>query len=159
MKALHFDLDMAWHQDDVVSEEEVFEYFTTDEYKPEAALFVEGGISHASVTTRAINRHTSSSSVKSTSGQAVIVGHQMPHEEVKRLGIPLGGAARGHAGPPRIGTACRDMPSQATKPRHAYVHFSDNTAAKKARKEKDGGAIGKALASCLLLIFTNSLPV
>ncbi|CAE7296861.1 unnamed protein product [Symbiodinium sp. CCMP2456] len=72
-------------EDDVVSEEEVFEYFTTDEYKPEA----------------------------------VIVGHQMPHEEVK----------------------------------HAYVHFSDNTAAKKARKEKDGGAIGKA--SEVKLVYTD----
>lgn len=28
--------------------------------------------------------------------------------------------------------------------RHTYVHFSCNAHAKKARKEKDGGAIGKA---------------
>jgi len=63
-------------EDDVVTEDEVREYFTTDEYAPEA----------------------------------VIVGHQMPHEEAK----------------------------------HAYVHFSCNDHAKKARKEKDGGSIGKA---------------
>ncbi|CAE7692755.1 unnamed protein product [Symbiodinium pilosum] len=72
-------------EDDVVTEEEVFDYFTTDEYKPEA----------------------------------VIVGHQMPHEEVK----------------------------------HAYVHFSNNADAKKARKEKDGGAIGKA--SEVKLVYTD----
>ncbi|CAJ1448879.1 unnamed protein product [Effrenium voratum] len=71
--------------DDVISEEEVMEYFTTDEYKPEA----------------------------------VIVGHQMPHEEVK----------------------------------HTYVHFSCNTDAKKARKEKDGGSIGKA--SEVKLVYTD----
>ena len=47
---------------------------------------------------------------------------------------------------------------QPKPPRHAYVHFSDNAAAKKARKEKDGGAIGKALASCLLNL-THPLPV
>jgi len=63
-------------EDDVVTEEEVKEYFTTDEYAPEA----------------------------------VIVGHQLPHEEIK----------------------------------HAYVHFSTDEACKKARKEKDGGSIGKA---------------
>lgn len=28
--------------------------------------------------------------------------------------------------------------------RHTYVHFSCNADAKKARKEKDGGQIGKA---------------
>ena len=32
-------------------------------------------------------------------------------------------------------------------PRHTYVHFSCNAHAKKARKEKDGGAIGKAKRS------------
>jgi len=72
-------------EDDVVTEEEVMEYFSTDEYKPEA----------------------------------VIVGHQMPHEEVK----------------------------------HTYVHFSCNAHAKKARKEKDGGAIGKA--SEVKLVYTD----
>eukprot|EP00930_Biecheleria_cincta_P070705 TRINITY_DN58317_c0_g1_i1.p1 TRINITY_DN58317_c0_g1~~TRINITY_DN58317_c0_g1_i1.p1 ORF type:complete len:288 (+),score=34.34 TRINITY_DN58317_c0_g1_i1:111-866(+) len=63
-------------EDDVVTEDEVREYFTTDEYAPEA----------------------------------VIVGHQMPHENAK----------------------------------HTYVHFSCNEHAKKARKEKNGGSIGKA---------------
>jgi len=63
-------------EDDVVTEDEVREYFTTDEYAPDA----------------------------------VIVGHKLPHD-------PLA---------------------------HAYVHFSTNEAAKKARKEKDGGSIGKA---------------
>lgn len=63
-------------EDDVVTEDEVREYYTTDEYAPEA----------------------------------VIVGHQMPHEEVK----------------------------------HTYVHFSNNEQARKARKEKNGGSIGKA---------------
>lgn len=51
--------------------------------------------------------------------EAVIVGHQMPHEEVK----------------------------------HTYVHFSCNADAKKARKEKDGGQIGKA--SEVKLVFTD----
>jgi len=63
-------------EDGAVTEDEVREYFTTDEYAPEA----------------------------------VIVGHKMPHEDAK----------------------------------HAYVHFSCNDHAKKARKEKDGGSIGKA---------------
>lgn len=63
-------------EDDVVTEKEVMEYFTTDEYAPEA----------------------------------VIVGHKLPHDPLK----------------------------------HAYVHFGTNEAAIKARKEKDGGPIGKA---------------
>jgi len=63
-------------EDDVVTEDEVREYFTTDDYSPEA----------------------------------VIVGHKLPHDELK----------------------------------HAYVHFATNEEARKARKEKDGGAIGKA---------------
>mmetsp|Transcript_18440 Transcript_18440/g.50623 ORF Transcript_18440/g.50623 Transcript_18440/m.50623 type:complete len:293 (-) Transcript_18440:142-1020(-) len=63
-------------EDDVVTEEEVMEYFTTDEYKPEA----------------------------------VIVGHLLPHDPLK----------------------------------HAYVHFGTNEECIKARKEKDGGSIGKA---------------
>jgi len=63
-------------EDDVVSEDEVMAYFTTDEYKPEAC----------------------------------IVGHKLPHD-------PLA---------------------------HAYVHFDNNEDCKKARKEKDGGSIGKA---------------
>jgi len=63
-------------EDDVVTEDEVREYFTTEDYAPEA----------------------------------VIVGHKLPHD-------PLA---------------------------HAYVHFDTNEAARKARKEKDGGKIGKA---------------
>jgi hypothetical protein len=63
-------------EDDVVTEDEVMSYFTTDDYKPEAC----------------------------------IVGHKLPHD-------PLA---------------------------HAYVHFDTNEDCKKARKEKDGGAIGKA---------------
>eukprot|EP00929_Paragymnodinium_shiwhaense_P105155 TRINITY_DN7006_c0_g1_i1.p1 TRINITY_DN7006_c0_g1~~TRINITY_DN7006_c0_g1_i1.p1 ORF type:complete len:271 (+),score=76.64 TRINITY_DN7006_c0_g1_i1:76-888(+) len=63
-------------EDDVVTEQEVMDYFTTDDYKPEA----------------------------------VIVGHSLPHDPLK----------------------------------HAYVHFATNEETKKARKEKSGGAIGKA---------------
>eukprot|EP00931_Biecheleriopsis_adriatica_P045705 TRINITY_DN2616_c0_g1_i1.p1 TRINITY_DN2616_c0_g1~~TRINITY_DN2616_c0_g1_i1.p1 ORF type:complete len:264 (-),score=50.62 TRINITY_DN2616_c0_g1_i1:61-807(-) len=72
-------------EDDVVTEDEVREYFTTDDYAPEA----------------------------------VIVGHKLPHEEIK----------------------------------HAYVHFSCNEHAKQARKEKQGGSIGKA--SEVKLVFTD----
>lgn len=64
-------------EDDVVTEDEVKEYFTDDEHG---------------------------------SPEAVILGHQLPHEKQKV----------------------------------AYVHFSTREATKKARKEKDGGAIGKA---------------
>lgn len=63
-------------EDDVVTEDEVMEYFTTDEYKPEAC----------------------------------VVGHQNTHEKLKTT----------------------------------YVHFATNEDCKKARKEKDGGPIGKA---------------
>merc|ERR1719277_1618208 len=72
-------------EDDVVSEEEVTEYFTTEEYRPEA----------------------------------VIVGHKLPHD-------PLA---------------------------HAYVHFATNAEAKKARKETDGGSIGKA--SEVKIVYTD----
>eukprot|EP00929_Paragymnodinium_shiwhaense_P105156 TRINITY_DN7006_c0_g2_i2.p1 TRINITY_DN7006_c0_g2~~TRINITY_DN7006_c0_g2_i2.p1 ORF type:complete len:270 (+),score=68.15 TRINITY_DN7006_c0_g2_i2:103-912(+) len=63
-------------EDDVVTEQEVMDHFTTDDYKPEA----------------------------------VIVGHSLPHDPLK----------------------------------HAYVHFATNEETRKARKEKNGGAIGKA---------------
>merc|ERR1719356_2454075 len=63
-------------EDDVVTEDEVMDYFTTDDYRPDAA----------------------------------IVGHSLPHDPLK----------------------------------HAYVHFSTNEDCRKARKEKDGGPIGKA---------------
>ena len=67
--------------------------------------------------------------------QAVIVGHQMPHEEVKHGAQLLSRRVQVFGAQPGVCDAW---------PRHAYVHFSNNADAKKARKEKDGGAIGKA---------------
>jgi len=70
-------LSFAEGEDDVVTEEEVMEYFTTDDFKPET----------------------------------VIVGHT-------------------------------DGPW--AKQKHTYVHFATREECKKARKEKNGGPIGKA---------------
>jgi len=69
-------LTFAEGEDDVVTEEEVMEFFTTEDFKPET----------------------------------VVVGHKEPHESQK----------------------------------HTFVHFATREECKKARKEKNSGAIGKA---------------